>query len=112
MNHWLINGARKYAGHAGSILDWPSKTIKAGVHGVPGGENTIVDDSGRFRYYTLREIARLQTFPDAHYFCGARMHITRQIGNAVPCLLAAAVARPLFDLLTKRERSMVKKVAQ
>jgi DNA (cytosine-5)-methyltransferase 1 len=40
MNHWLIPGARLYAGHSGSERDWPSKTVKAGVHGVPGGENT------------------------------------------------------------------------
>jgi DNA (cytosine-5)-methyltransferase 1 len=97
-NHWLIPGARLYAGHIGSILDWPSKAIKAGVHGVPGGENTLVTDDGDVRYYTLREAARLQTFPDTHYFEGARMHVTRQIGNAVPCRLVAAVARPLHDL--------------
>lgn len=100
MNHWAIGGARKYAGHAGSVLDWPSKTIKAGVHGVPGGENTVVDDSGGIRYYTLRELARLQTFPDSHVFSGTRMHVTRQIGNAVPCDLAWAIARPLHELLT------------
>lgn len=39
MNHWEIPGARIYTGHVGSVLDWPAKTIKAGVHGVPGGEN-------------------------------------------------------------------------
>lgn len=102
MNHWMIHGARQYAGHAGSVPDWPSKTIKAGVHGVPGGENTLVDDAGDIRYYTLREIARLQTFPDAHVFCGARIHVTRQIGNAVPCDLAAAIAQPLHELMTRR----------
>lgn len=62
MNHWLIAGARSYSGHTGSDLNWPSKTIKAGVHGVPGGENTLVDDHGVFRYYTLREAARIQSF--------------------------------------------------
>jgi DNA (cytosine-5)-methyltransferase 1 len=41
MNHWTVLGARAYVGHAGSKLDWPSKTIKAGVHGVPGGENIL-----------------------------------------------------------------------
>jgi DNA (cytosine-5)-methyltransferase 1 len=102
MNHWTIPGARSYPGHDGSALDLPSKTIKAGVHGVPGGENTLIEDSGRFRYYTLREIARLQSFPDDHFFCGARMHVTRQIGNAVPCDLASAIARPLFELLARR----------
>ncbi|MFZ0770176.1 MAG: DNA cytosine methyltransferase [Candidatus Sulfotelmatobacter sp.] len=99
MNHWLIPGARAYAGHGGSRLDWPSKTIKAGVHGVPGGENTVVLDDGSLRYYTLREAGRIQTFPDSHFFSGARIHITRQLGNAVPCLLAARVAQPLFMLL-------------
>lgn len=99
MNHWRIVGARGYSGHAGSHLDWPSKTIKAGVHGVPGGENTLVSDTGALRYYTLREAARIQTFPDTHFFEGARIHVTRQIGNAVPCTLAATVVRPIFQML-------------
>jgi DNA (cytosine-5)-methyltransferase 1 len=99
MNHWVINGARPYRGHTGSRLDWPAKTIKAGVHGVPGGENSITDDENVFRYLTLRETARLQSFPDGHLFAGARTHVTRQIGNAVPPLLAAAIARPLYELL-------------
>lgn len=107
MNHWVIPGARSYTGHAGSILDWPSKTIKAGVHGVPGGENTLVEN-GKIRYYTLRETARLQSFPDIHYFEGARIHVTRQIGNAVPCLLAAAVAGPLYALLGENNRKRAK----
>lgn len=94
-NHWTILGARAYAGHTGSVLDWPSKTIKAGVHGVPGGENAVVCDDGSLRYYTLREMARIQSFPDEHYFTGARSNVIRQIGNAVPCALAAAVAEPL-----------------
>ncbi|MGD0615962.1 MAG: DNA cytosine methyltransferase [Verrucomicrobiota bacterium] len=99
MNHWAIPGARIYTGHSGSIMDWPAKTIKAGVHGVPGGENTITDDDGAFRYFTLRETARMQTFPDKHLFKGARIHVTRQIGNAVPCLLATNLAQPLFNLI-------------
>lgn len=100
-NHRAIPGARVYAGHNGSVLDWPSKAIKAGVHGVPGGENVLVLDDGRVRYYTLREAARLQTFPDTHVFEGARIHVTRQIGNAVPCLLALAVGRPLYALVNE-----------
>ncbi len=102
-NHWVIPGARMYTGHSGSILDWPSKTIKAGVHGVPGGENTLVMDNGKIRYFTLRETAKMQSFPDHHFFVGARIHVTRQIGNAVPCDLAAAVARPLYKLLTETQ---------
>jgi len=99
MNHWRIPGARRYAGHTGSELDWPAKTIKAGVHGVPGGENIVIEDDGTFRYFTLRETAKLQTFPDHHLFLGARIHVTRQIGNAVPCILAATLARPLYQLI-------------
>jgi DNA (cytosine-5)-methyltransferase 1 len=101
MNHWAIPGARAYPGHEGSMLDLPSKTIKAGVHGVPGGENTVIEDAGKLRYYTLRELARIQTFPDEHFFVGARTHVTRQIGNAVPCDLAEAVGRPLWRLVNK-----------
>lgn len=99
MNHWHIGGARSYHGHTGSAIDWPSKTIKAGVHGVPGGENTMIDHDGHIRYYTLREAARIQSFPDSHYFEGARLHVTRQIGNAVPSLLAKAVLASLSQLL-------------
>ena len=99
MNHWLIPGAKEYRGHTGSSLDWPSKTIKAGVHGVPGGENTVVNGSGVLRYLTLRETARIQTFPDCHLFHGARIHVTRQIGNAVPTALASVLSRPLYELL-------------
>jgi DNA (cytosine-5)-methyltransferase 1 len=101
MNHWTIPGARAYVGHAGSRLDWPAKTIKAGVHGVPGGENILIEDDGGIRYFTLRETARLQTFPNEHVFEGARLHITRQIGNAVPCDLAAAIALPLYGMLDR-----------
>ncbi len=104
MNHWDIPGARLYRGHVGSVLDLPSKTIKAGVHGVPGGENTLVEYNGSVRYFTLRETARLQTFPDTHFFEGARMHVTRQIGNAVPCRLATVVARPLYDLASGKNQ--------
>ncbi len=56
LNHWVIPGARIYPGHQGSVLDWPSKTIKAGVHGVPGGENVLtgisIMASRQWRVYT------------------------------------------------------------
>ena len=99
-NHWLIPGARLYPPkHAGSDIDWPSKTIKAGVHGVAGGENIVRWSARSFRYYTLREMARLQGFPDQHYFKGPRSRVIGQIGNAVPCQLARAVAGGLRETL-------------
>ena len=87
-NHEYRGGARQYMGHSGSVQDEPSKAIKAGVHGVPGGENTMVLDSGELRYYTVRESARIQTFPDDYNFRGSWTESMRQIGNAVPVRLA------------------------
>lgn len=90
-NHEYRPGAKIYAGHSGSVLDEPSKTIKAGAHGVPGGENTVVLDDGSVRYYTVRESARIQTFPDEYLFSASWTESMRQIGNAVPVKLAKAV---------------------
>lgn len=45
------------------------------------------------RALTCRELARLQTFPDSFIFCGNSIEIQQQIGNAVPCNLAYAVAK-------------------
>lgn len=90
-NHVFRAGAKIYPGHSGSVLDEPSKTIKAGAHGVPGGENMLVLDSGEVRYYTVRESARIQTFPDKYRFVASWTESMRQIGNAVPVKLAEAV---------------------
>jgi len=90
-NHEFKGGAKHYAGHSGSVMDEPSKTIKAGAHGVPGGENMLVLDSGALRYYTVRESARIQTFPDDYIFNGSWTESMRQIGNAVPVELAKII---------------------
>lgn len=91
-NHWQNPGARSYAGHTGSPLDEPAKTLKAGGHGVPGGENMLLMPDGSLRYFTVRESARLQTFPDAYILHGAWSEAMRQLGNAVPVVLAETVA--------------------
>src|SRR5690606_20599286 len=57
MNHIFQSGARPYPGHSGSVLDEPSKTLKAGDHGVPGGENMIAFPDATYRYLTVRESA-------------------------------------------------------
>lgn len=92
-NHRFQPGARSYAGHTGSPLDEPAKTLKAGVHGVPGGENMLLKPSGEVRYFTVRESARLQTFPDDYVFQGSWSETMRQLGNAVPVRLAEIVGR-------------------
>ncbi len=97
LNHEFREGARPYPGHTGSSYDEPSKTLKAGDHGVPGGENMIVLPSGECRYYTVRESARIQTFPDDYYFYGSWTEAMRQIGNAVPMMLAETVGKSIFQ---------------
>lgn len=104
-NHFLNPGARAYFGHDGSPWDEPAKTLKAGDHGVPGGENTLRLDDGSVRYFSVRECARLQTFPDKWIFEGSWTESMRQLGNAVPVLLAQAVATSLAATLAKAAQS-------
>jgi len=99
INHRYQPGARIYRGHTGSVLDLPAKTIKAGVHGVPGGENMLVRDDGSVRYFTIREIARLQTFPDDFVFSGSWSESMRQLGNAVPVNLAHIIGSSIYEHL-------------
>ena len=99
-NHVYVAGARRYHGHTGSVLDEPSKALKAGFHGVPGGENMFAKDNGAVRYFTVREAARLQTFPDEYEFIGTWTQTMRQLGNAVPIRLAEAVAQSVHASLS------------
>lgn len=98
-NHWLNPGAKSYPGHTGSSLDQPAKALKAGDHGVPGGENMLHTPDGSVRYFSVRECARLQTFPDEWLFEGSWTESMRQLGNAVPVGLAEIIARPLVTIL-------------
>ncbi len=97
--HRFQPGARSYPGHTGSPLDAPAKALKAGDHGVPGGENMLRRHDGSVRYFTVRESARLQTFPDEFVFDGTWTETMRQLGNAVPVMLASKVAESVCDLL-------------
>jgi DNA (cytosine-5)-methyltransferase 1 len=98
-NHFLNPGAREYQKHTGSRLDEAAKTLKAGSHGVPGGENMLRLDTGRVRYFSVRECARLQTFPDEYFFSGAWTRCMRQLGNAVPVRLGEIVAEAVKSQL-------------
>lgn len=99
-NHRLQPGARSYPGHTGSHYDWPAKTLKAGVHGVPGGENMLLLPDGSMRYFSVREAARVQTFPDEYFFPGVWSENMRQLGNAVPVTLGEIIADQLRRKLT------------
>lgn len=98
-NHKFQDGARIYKGHTGSALDEPAKTLKAGDHGVPGGENMLLLPTGEVRYFTVRETARLQTFPDEVFFPGSWTETMRQLGNAVPMELGIVVATEVYKRL-------------
>jgi DNA (cytosine-5)-methyltransferase 1 len=100
-NHRQQEGAKAYPGHTGSSLYRPSKALKAGDHGVPGGENMIAYPNGSVRYLTIRESARVQTFPDDYQFLGSWTESMRQLGNAVPVELARIVGESVAKALRK-----------
>ena len=56
------------------------------------------------RPITHREAARFQTFPDSFEFCGTKIEVAKQIGNAVPPLLASRVADCVYALLLSKPR--------
>lgn len=57
------------------------------------------DAPSRLRRITIKEAAKIQTFPDDYIFCGNKGKIYTQIGNAVPCKMAEAVARAVIAYL-------------
>lgn len=101
LNHIFNPGARKYPGHTGSPIDEPAKTLKAGDHGVPGGENMLAYNDGSVRYFTVRESARLQTFPDDYIFFGSWTETMRQLGNAVPVRLGKVIGDGIMNCLAE-----------
>lgn len=104
IHHYGWPGAREYPGHTPNDLDKPAKTVKAGVHGVPGGETVMRLDDGSIRYMTVREVARVMTFPDHWRLAGPRGEQMRQLGNAVPVLLGQVMAEAVASALATRAK--------
>ena len=105
-NHWSFGQLRRempqYEHEHARVFDnsyvvqwWdlPSKTILAHIH--KDGFQFIHPDEGQRRTFTVREAARIQSFPDDFEFKGSRGEKYKQIGNAVPPLFAEALAKSI-----------------
>ena len=77
------------------------------------GENMIRFPDSSLRYYTIHEAARIQTFPDRYQLHGAWSEAMRQLGNAVPVMLAEtivpSVVEHLDPLMSRLEDRVVRR---
>lgn len=97
----LVHHDPKHFGNRYTVQEWdkPGKTVVA--HLYKDGNLFIHPDPEQARTFTVREAARIQSFPDDFVFEGSRTQQYKQVGNAVPPLMAEAFAKTLKNYLDK-----------
>lgn len=80
--------------YGGASSDWVVDYHKGLMDGTIAPE--FKEAPERLRRITIKEAARIQSFPDNYVFCGNKGTIYTQIGNAVPCKMAEAVAKAVI----------------
>ncbi|WP_456067560.1 DNA cytosine methyltransferase [Eshraghiella crossota] len=95
----LVHHDPKHFGNRYTVQesDKPGKTVVA--HLYKDGNLFIHPDPEQARTFTVREAARIQSFPDDFVFEGSRTDQFKQVGNAVPPLMAETFARTLGEFL-------------